>query len=477
MGIMAGEAPMILMSHSNYMVYDNKQQKNMKPYSPISTLIAASLLRKENHDVLFFDATFASGTNDFKIVLNDVRPDIAVIMEDNFNFLTKMCTEVRRQSALTMIRAARARGCRIAVNGPDASDHPELYLEAGADAIVLGEGESALRDLVNHWTCGQEEITAIPGLILPGLAPGDRPRNTRPRAALTDLDSLPHPAWDLIDTDAYQQAWRGAHGHASWNIATSRGCPYACNWCAKPTFGRRYTVRSPGDVIAEMVRIKAEIAPDHLWFTDDILGLDLQWAQEFATRLEEVGAVIPFSMQSRVNLMTEPMVAALARAGAREVWLGVESGSQKVVDAMDKGASVEAARIATRMLRRHGVKACWFIQLGYPSEEWEDLMATRDLIRAEEPDEIGVSVAYPLPGTGFYETVRRQLGTQRNWQDTGDLAMLFQGTYDSAFYRRLRDMLHAEVDTRHYDDTPWIALRETESQHRSPAPFRLDIGA
>ncbi len=465
---------MILMSHSNYLSHDIKQQEKMKPYSPISTLLAAALLRREGHEVAFFDATFAEDVGNFETMLDDLRPAIAVVMEDNFNFLTKMCTEVRRQSALAMIRAARARGCRIAVNGPDASDHAETYLAAGADAVVLGEGESALLDLVNHWVRGEGEIAAIPGLILPAL---QGKQTTRPRRALENLDSLPHPAWDLIDVSAYQRAWRGAHGHVSWNVATSRGCPYACNWCAKPTFGRRYTVRSPGDVIAEIARIKAQIAPDHLWFTDDILGLDTQWAQDFAQQIEAAGAIIPFSMQSRVNLMTEPMVEALARAGAQEVWLGIESGSQKIVDAMDKGASVEAAREATRRLRRHGIKACWFIQLGYPSEDWDDLIATRDLIRQEEPDEIGVSVAYPLPGTDFYEKVRRQLGAQRNWQDTGDLAMLFQGTYDSAFYRRLRNLLHAEVDSRHYDDAPWEALYDAEEQHRSPAPFRLALGA
>jgi anaerobic magnesium-protoporphyrin IX monomethyl ester cyclase len=464
----------ILLGHSNFLVHDPKQQARMRPYSPLSTLIAAALLRREGHDVALFDATFAAGVEAFEAMLDTVRPAIVVIMEDNFNFLTKMCTTVRRESALAMIRAARARGCRVAANGPDASDNPALYLGAGADAIVLGEGEMALLELVDHWQAGGGAPETITGLILPG--PG-RLLTTRPRGPLRDLDTLPHPAWDLLDIARYRAAWRAAHGEVSWNIAASRGCPYSCNWCAKPTFGRRYTVRSPEDVAAEMLRLKREVAPDRLWFTDDILGLDVDWISAFADAVLRNGAAIPFSMQSRVNLMTERAVAALATAGAREVWLGVESGAQKILDAMDKGTNVDAARAATRTLKAHGVRVGWFIQLGYPSEEWDDLIATRDLIRAEQPDEIGVSVAYPLPGTLFHDRVRAQLGRQRNWKDTGDLAMLFQGTYDSAFYRRIRDILHEEVESGRYDDGLWEELAERDHLHRSPHPVSLALGA
>jgi anaerobic magnesium-protoporphyrin IX monomethyl ester cyclase len=225
-----------------------------------------------------------------------------------------------------------------------------------------------------------------------------------------------------------------------------------------------------------MLRLKHEVGPDHLWFTDDILGLDVDWTSKFSDEVERQNAQIPFTMQSRVNLMTERSVAALAKAGAREVWLGIESGSQKILDAMDKGTTVEAGRAATRLLKKHGVKVCWFVQLGYPSETWEDLLATRDLIRAEAPDEIGVSVAYPLPGTIFHDRVRAQLGRQRNWKDSGDLAMLFQGTFDSNLYRQVRNILHAEVETGLADDAAWDELEDRVDQHRSPRPVGLVVG-
>ena len=226
-----------------------------------------------------------------------------------------------------------------------------------------------------------------------------------------------------------------------------------------------------------MRALKTGITPDSLWFTDDILGLDVDWICDFADEVRRLDAVIPFTMQSRVNLMTERAVAALAAAGAREVWLGVESGSQKILDAMDKGTTVEAARTATRTLKEHGIKACWFIQLGYPGESWDDLQSTRDLIRDEAPDDIGVSVAYPLPGTEFHDRIRAQLGRQRNWRDTGDLAMLFQGTYNTALYRRVRDVLHREAETRQPDVQGWSAIEQDAHPHRSPRPFRPAVSA
>lgn len=460
----------VLLAHSNFLSQDVKQLEKMRPYAPLSTLICAALLRKHGHDVAFFDATFQSGPGDLDRVLDKCAPGIVVLMEDNFNFLTKMCTTTRRESALAMIRAARARGCRIAVNGPDVADNPGTYLSAGADAVVLGEGEAGVLDLVEHWTRGNEPVAAIPGLVVPGRSGLER---TSPRQALGNLDALPHPAWDMVDVEAYRRAWRDAHGLFSWSIVTSRGCPYDCNWCAKPSFGRRYTVRSAGDVVGEMAAVKRDIAPDHLWFTDDILGLDVAWIEAFAALVKAHDAAIPFTMQSRVNLMTERAVAGLAAAGAREVWLGVESGSQKILDAMDKGSTVAEARTATRRLKARGIKACWFIQLGYPPENWEDLIATRDLIRDEAPDEIGVSVSYPLPGTRFHDAVRAQLGRRRNWRDTGDLAMLFQGTFKSGFYREIRNLLHAEVDSGRKDDDAWAALAERAHTHRSTEPFRL----
>ncbi|HSH75167.1 MAG TPA: radical SAM protein, partial [Longimicrobiales bacterium] len=243
---------------------------------------------------------------------------------------------------------------------------------------------------------------------------------------------------------------------------------------AKPLFGTRYAQRSPGDVAEELRQLRERVAPDHIWFADDIFGLTAHWIHAFAEEVTARDACIPFLMQSRANLMTPQVVEALAGAGAEEVWIGVESGSQKVLDAMDKGVTVEQVRDATRNLKRAGIRACWFIQLGYLGEVWDDIVETRDLIREEWPDDIGVSVSYPLPGTPFYEKVRTQLGSKTNWSHSDDLAMLFQGTYETGFYRRIRELLHDEVDAgptapedlRQMFDSRWSQLRASADSSR-----------
>jgi len=161
--------------------------------------------------------------------------------------------------------------------------------------------------------------------------------------------------------------------------------------------------------------------------------------------MERKGARVPFRIQSRCNLMTAETADALRRAGCSEVWMGVESGSQRILDAMEKGIRVEQVREARENLRRHGIRACYFLQLGYLGEEWEDIESTIRLVRDTKPDDVGVSVSYPLPNTRFHQIVQTQLSTKTNWKESGDLDMMFQGAFPSEFYRAVADAIHAEV--------------------------------
>lgn len=463
----SSERPSVLLAHSYFLVHDPKQLARMKPYPPLATLLAASVLRGSGHRVYLFDAMLSSGVQEYSRMLAELRPAVVALVEDTFNFLTKMCTLAMREAGLEMVRQAKELGSKVLVNGSDATDHPDIYLEAGADAVILGEVEETLPDAIQAVVAeGAAGLRQVPGLVLSDGAKGKTAFTPR-RLHIENLDRLPFPAWDLVDVGRYRKAWTQAHGRLSWNMVTSRGCPYRCNWCAKPVFGTRYTQRSPENVVAELELLRSDVGPDHIWYADDIFGLTERWIVEFARQVEERDLVIPFTIQSRVNLMKPAVVEALAQAGAQEVWMGVESGSQKILDAMDKGSKVEQAREATRLLKAHGIKAGWFIQLGYPGEEWEDILLTRDLIREEGPDEIGVSVSYPLPGTVFYERVKGQLTSKSNWKDSGELAMLFRGTYQTEFYRRVRDLLHREVDEGEISDADWLELERLEPSFRN----------
>ncbi|MEO6325010.1 MAG: radical SAM protein [Thermoanaerobaculia bacterium] len=487
--------PRVLVAHSYYLKYDAKQTRKMKPYPPLATLITAAILKKAGYEVILFDAMLSEGEEEFERLLEETAPTIVGLLEDNFNFLTKMCTTQMRAAGARMIAAAHAHGCRVAVNGSDATDQPELYLAAGADAVIAGETERTFPELIAAWTshpAGADDsllrarLHEIRGLILPPPGGDDTfpPTHTPPRAFVEDLDALPLPAWELVDVERYRRAWTSAHGRLSWNMVTTRGCPYHCNWCAKPLYGVRYAQRAPASVAEELRLLKESVAPEHIWFADDIFGLTPRWIESYGEEVVKRGAMIPFTMQSRADLMKPSAVAALAAAGAEEVWMGVESGSQQILDAMEKGIRIEQVREATRLLREHGIRASWFIQLGYPGEEFGEILETRDLIRAERPDDIGVSVSYPLPGTKFYERVKEQLGAQTNWSDSDDLAMMFEGTYSGPFYRKVRDLLHEEAAPHPESgragrlqalDTAWQELAAHQEEYRSARPTPVAV--
>lgn len=475
----------ILLTHSYHLYFDRKQTRKMQPYPPLGTLYAAALLRSAGISVAVFDSMLNDPEEEFEAALKEHRPKIVVVYEDNFNFLTKMCLSRMREVAYQILDMSRGAGATVLVNGSDASDHALEYLRRGFRSVLLGEAEWTLLEAGQQLLGGnQRGLVEIPGLAYLDDQTGQVVR-TDPRALMRDLDLLPTPSRDLIDMKQYQAAWKGAHGYFSLNLVASRGCPYRCNWCAKPIYGDSFAVRSARSVAEEMRSLKFDLGAEHLWFADDIFGLRAKWVQELADQVERLDAVVPFKMQSRVDLMSTNNVHALRRAGCAEVWMGVESGSQKILDAMDKGTRVEQIAKARENLSKEGIRACYFLQFGYPGETWEDICKTVQLIRDTRPDDIGVSVSYPLPGTKFFERVEEQLGEKTNWSDSEDISMMFQGSYTDEFYRALHDALHAQVDswnsvasrgreTAEPDASElWKAVERLERKCRNPRPTVL----
>jgi radical SAM superfamily enzyme YgiQ (UPF0313 family) len=251
-----------------------------------------------------------------------------------------------------------------------------------------------------------------------------------------------------VDVERYRSAWLERHDFFSVNMVTTRGCPYHCNWCAKPIYGQRYQSRSPASVAEELSFVRRAVRPDHVWFADDIFGLKPGWVEAFASEVESRGVRTRFKIQARADLIEENVASALARAGCENVWMGAESGSQKVLDAMEKGIRVEQIFRATRLLRERGIRVSFFLQFGYPGEEWSDIEKTLAMVRAARPDDIGISVSYPLPGTPFHERVQRDLREKTNWTDSNDLDLMFRGTYAPEFYRALYKLVHSDFRLR-----------------------------
>lgn len=454
----------ILLTHSNHVYNDRKQIRKMQPYPPLQTLLAAACLRGAGYSVALFDPTLEAPQPGFEAALERHRPRLVAVCEDNFNYLTKMCLTRNREVACWMARTCAEAGVPALVNGADATDRAAEYLDAGFRFVAGGEVEETLLEAVELIFGEAESPERIRGLIFRDPDTGAI-RHTPRRAPLRDLDSLPMPAWDLLDAEPYRKAWVAAHGFFSLNMVSSRGCPYRCNWCAKPIWGDTYHCRSARLVAEEMREVKERFAPDHLWFADDIFALSQQWTHDFAEAVNHTGAKIPFKMQSRCDLMTRATVTDLRRAGCDEVWMGVESGAQDILDAMDKGTRLWQVFEARENLRRHEIRAGFFLQFGYPGETWKEIEKTIALVRDTQPDDIGVSVSYPLPGTPFHQMVSSQLGAKENWADSDDLDMMFQGAFTTDLYRALTDALHLEVrEGREAAARAWehvMALRET----------------
>jgi len=475
----------ILVCHSYFLRFDPKQAERRKPYPPLATLQCAALLRRAGYQVSLFDAMLADDLGEYERALGSAHPQAVLLYEDNFNFLSKMCLAKMRSAACQMIAAARRAGARVIAAGSDVSDAPEPYLRAGADIALRGEGLPALLEVLRR-------LDLAPGAASRALAEGVAGTATLTGAGvatingaklLPEIELAERAAWDLVDMDRYRDAWLAAHGYFSLNLAASRGCSFRCAWCSKPIWGNHYLQRSPAAVGHEIGYLKRSFRPDHVWFADDIFGFRVDWVREFAAVVGGTASTVPFTIQTRADLLSERMVQALREAACVEAWLGAESGSQRILDAMNKGTTVQDILTARSRLKAAGIRVGFFIQLGYLGEQLVDILATRELLAAARPDDVGVSVSYPLPGTRFHELVKAQLGPKTHWQDSDDLAMMFQGTYTSEFYRAVRNLFHDEVslqafeagspdrgvpDPRRSLERRWQELLSHEHQYRSP---------
>ncbi|MGE3800578.1 MAG: radical SAM protein [Candidatus Kapaibacterium sp.] len=459
----------ILFTQSYFLRFDPKEWKAMTPYPPLGTMYAAACTRQAGYSVALFDSMLAESEKELIPWIERTSPRYLVIYDDDFNYLTKMCLTRMREAAFRMAKMGKERGLCVIIHSSDATDHVEEYLDAGVDYVMVGEAEETLVELLETLTgkanVPVEEIAGVTFRKKDGVLHQAGKRQVR-----RDLDRLPFPARDLIDIEQYRAIWQKRHGYFSMNMVTTRGCPFHCNWCAKPLYGQVYHSHSPERIAEEMEEIKRGWNPDHIWFCDDIFGLKPGWIEKFAEEVERRKSAIPFKSLSRADLLLRgETVRALRRAGCQTVWIGAESGSQKILDAMEKGTTVEQIEEAARLLKEEGIRVGFFLQFGYPGEESEEIHATLRMVRRALPDEIGISVSYPLPGTRFYQQVLAEMGEKQNWSESADLAMMFRGAYSTEFYRLLSKYVHKDHRLR----LGLQVLKGMLRTHRVPTPTHL----
>lgn len=411
----------LLVAHNYHLPLDPWEHATGKPYPPLGTLVSAAAARAAGHDVAVYDPMFTRDVGTFAEALAGHRPAKVALLADPHAVAQKMCLTSMREAGFTMIRLAKQAGAEVLVAGPDASDRPEAWRAAGADVVVVGEHDRAFL----AWAAG-----GGPAAIVPRAAP------------MEDLAGLPFPAWDLVDLPRYRDAWRARHGLWEMNVSTARGCPYRCNWCAKPTWGRTWHARPPAEVAAEVRALRDRWGVDRVWFTDDIFAVRRDWLTAYRRAIGDTP--VPYRCLTRADLVREGgYLEDLRASGCEEVWIGAESGSDAVLAAMDKDTTVAEIREAAQRLAAAGIRRGFFLQLGYPGETYQDVLKTLEMVRELRPEALGISVSYPLPGTPFHERMAHRL-VAATWDAAMENRLLFRADHPQAFYDAAREVLRAE---------------------------------
>lgn len=412
----------ILLTHGYFLYEDPHELAVMKPYPTLGLLYVASHLQAKDFAVQVFDSTW-SRWDAFEQAMRAARPGLAGIYT---NLMTK-------QTVLRMIGLFREMGTRVVLGGPEPPPYAAEYLAAGADVIAIGEGELTLEELIphlaRHGMAGLEQVAGIAFLDGDG-----RLVRTPPRPQIAHLSAQPWPARAAIDLERYLETWRIHHGVRSLSLITARGCPYTCTWCSHSVFGESHRRRSVADVANEVAYLAERYRPDQLWYADDVFTINRRWTLSYAAELQRRGLRIPFECISRADRIDEPVADALAGMGCQRLWIGAESGSQRILDAMQRKADVGDVQAKTRLLQARGIQVGMFIMLGYDGEELADIEATVEHLKRANPDVFLTTVAYPIKGTRYYEAVDSRVHASLPWAGRTDRDLGVAGRPSRRFY-------------------------------------------
>jgi radical SAM superfamily enzyme YgiQ (UPF0313 family) len=422
----------LLLTHGYFLAEDAKEQRIMKPYPPLGILYLSSHLRRMGFDVEIYDSTFGSRA-ELLTMLGFGRPSVLGIYT---NLLT-------RAEAIRITECAKQRGWFVVLGGPEPSNYAEEYLNAGADAIICGEGELAMAALLTRLKAGGGLIPELPSLIY--RAPDGSLVTTEAAPMIKDLDAQPWPDRDRIDIQRYVQTWREHHGKGSLSVITARGCPYHCRWCSHSVYGKTHRRRSAVAVVDEVEHLLGQYRPDMLWMADDVFTIHHGWLFTYANEMRRRGLHVPFECITRADRVNERVVDTLAELGCLRVWIGSESGSQRILDAMARGVTVEQVQKAVNMCRAAGIETGMFIMWGYEGEQMDDVEATIAHVKKCSPEVCLTTVSYPIRGTPYYEEIRPKLVNIGTWRESTDRDIAVRERHSRRYYQFADELLRAET--------------------------------
>jgi anaerobic magnesium-protoporphyrin IX monomethyl ester cyclase len=423
----------LLLTHGYFLYEDPKERQIMKPYVPLGILYICSHLRSKGFDVEVFDTTFSTPQD----LIRHLQTENPSVLGVYANLMT-------RKKVIEFVRIAREAGWKTVVGGPEPGAYVTEYLEAGADVVVMGEGEITMEELLPVLReNGNTRLSEIKGIAF--LDAGGRIIQTAPRPQIVDLDAQPWPARDAIDAMRYVRTWRAAHGKGSLSIITARGCPYRCKWCSHQVFGMTHRRRKPRAVVDEVEWLLSTYQPDMRWIADDVFTIHHGWLREYATEMRRRNLRVPFECISRADRLNTEAADLLAELGCFRVWIGSESGSQKLLDAMDRGVTVDQVQKSVKLFKSRNIQTGMFLMWGYEGEELEDIEATIEHVKRSDPDIFFTTVAYPIKGTPYYKQVAGSLVQLKPWGETSDREITLKGRRSARFYELADHLLRDEV--------------------------------
>jgi len=420
----------LLLTHGYFMYEDPKELQIRKPYVPLGLLYLCSHLRRHGVDVEVFDTTFAC-RNDLYSTLENNGPSVLGVYA---NLMT-------RKNVIEILKTAKRLGWKTIVGGPEPGSYAWEYLNAGADVVVFGEAELTLQELVPAlWNgCALDDIAGI-AFLHDGVL-----RETKQRPLIPDLNTQPWPARDLVDIPKYLKTWREAHGQSSVSFITARGCPYRCRWCSHQVYGHTHRRRKATLVVDEVEGLLSEYSPDMAWVADDVFTIHKGWLREYATEMRRRGLHLPFECISRADRIDAEVADLLRELGCFRLWIGSESGSQRILDSMERGVTVAQVQYANEICRERGIQTGMFLMWGYEGETIDDIEATIEHVKRSAPDIFLTTVAYPIKGTPYFDRVANNVVQIKSWAESSDREFAIRGRHSRHFYECADRLLKNEV--------------------------------
>ena len=442
----------ILLTHGYFLYEDPKELQIMKPYPPLGILYICSHLRKRGVNAEVFDSTFSS-RQELWDLLQQGPPSVLGVYA---NLMT-------RPVVVEILRVAKQHGWQTVVGGPEPGAYVQEYLAAGADVVVIGEGELTLEEVVpalqarvvetlHTDAMNKDTLHKIDGIAF--LAPDGSVVRTKPREQIRDIDEQPWPARELIDMSRYVDVWRTHHGMGSVSLITARGCPYHCRWCSHEVFGKTHRRRKPVSVADELEWLIDRYQPQMAWMADDVFTIHHGWLFQYAAELKKRGVKLPFECISRADRLNLQVVETLADMGCFRVWIGSESGSQRILDAMERGVTVEQVQSAVSLCRSAGIQTGMFLMWGYEGEEMSDIEATVEHVKKTDPDIFFTTVAYPIKGTPYFSEVADRVEGLKLWSESSDREFRIRNRHSRQFYKFADKLLRSEVELNRLKPKP-----------------------